>query len=131
MAAPGNEVRELAERLVLAAFGALALGADRAEKLAEELSEVGAVRKDDARAAVEELAGRWRGDAVRISEKTRVSLAGLFRELGLVTRDDLDELELRVAQLEHRLRLVEGAASPDPLRPPTAPARATPPRRAT
>jgi len=24
-----------------------------------------------------------------------------------VTRDDLDELELRVAQLEHRLRLLE------------------------
>ena len=27
--------------------------------------------------------------------------------LGLVTRDEWDELELRVAQLEHRLRLVE------------------------
>ena len=34
-------------------------------------------------------------------------MAGLFRELGLVTRGELEELELRVAQLEHRLRLVE------------------------
>jgi BMFP domain-containing protein YqiC len=25
-----------------------------------------------------------------------------------VTRDELDELELRVAQLEHRLKLLEG-----------------------
>ena len=31
----------------------------------------------------------------------------LAREVGLVTREDWDELELRVAQLEHRLRLVE------------------------
>ena len=31
----------------------------------------------------------------------------LVDELNLVTRDDLDELELRVAQLEHRLRLLE------------------------
>jgi BMFP domain-containing protein YqiC len=31
----------------------------------------------------------------------------LLRELGLVTRADWDDLELRVAQLEHRLRLVE------------------------
>jgi BMFP domain-containing protein YqiC len=31
----------------------------------------------------------------------------VFRELGLVTRDEWDELELRVAQIEHRLRLVE------------------------
>jgi polyhydroxyalkanoate synthesis regulator phasin len=108
MAGPASaELRELAERLVLAAFGALALGADRAEKIADDLSGLGSVRKDEARAVVDELAGRWRGDAVRITEKTRVSLAGVFHELGLVTRDDLDELELRVAQLEHRLRLVE------------------------
>lgn len=108
MAAPANaELREAAERIVLAAFGALALGADRAERIAGELSELGGVRRDEARSVVEELAGRWRGDALRVSEKTRVSLQGLFRELGLVTRDELDELELRVAQLEHRMRLVE------------------------
>jgi polyhydroxyalkanoate synthesis regulator phasin len=108
MAAPANaELRDVAERIVLAAFGALALGADRAERIAGDLSELGGVRRDEARSVVEELAGRWRGDAVRISEKTRVSLQGLFRELGLVTRDELDELELRVAQLEHRMRLVE------------------------
>ena len=32
----------------------------------------------------------------------------LLRELGLVTRAEHEELELRVAQLEHRLRLLEG-----------------------
>jgi polyhydroxyalkanoate synthesis regulator phasin len=105
--AGSSDLRETAERLVLAAFGALALGRDRAGRIADDLSELGGVRRDEARAVVDELAGRWRGDAVRISEKTRVSLTGLFHELGLVTRDDLDELELRVAQLEHRLRLVE------------------------
>jgi polyhydroxyalkanoate synthesis regulator phasin len=64
-------------------------------------------RLDDARALLEEGTARWRGDAVRISEGTRQRLRDLFRELGLVTRDDWDELELRVAQLEHRLRLLE------------------------
>jgi BMFP domain-containing protein YqiC len=34
-----------------------------------------------------------------------------------VTRDELDELELRVAQLEHRLKLLEG---PPNLPPPAA-----------
>ena len=92
---------------MLAAFGALALTAERADRLAEELAEVGGVRRDEARAAVDELTARWRGDAVRITERTRVSLGGLFHEIGLVTRDDFDELELRVAQLEHRLRLLE------------------------
>jgi BMFP domain-containing protein YqiC len=44
---------------------------------------------------------------VRLGERTGAGLSGLFRELGLVTRDELEELELRVAQLEHRLRLLE------------------------
>jgi BMFP domain-containing protein YqiC len=34
-------------------------------------------------------------------------LRGIADELNLVTRDELDELELRVAQLEHRLKLLE------------------------
>ena len=37
--------------------------------------------------------------------KTRVN--SVFYELGLITREDWDELDLRVAQLEHRLRLIE------------------------
>jgi BMFP domain-containing protein YqiC len=64
-------------------------------------------RVDDARSFVEEATSRWRGDALRVSEGTRHRLRDLFHELGLVTREDWDELELRVAQLEHRLRLLE------------------------
>jgi BMFP domain-containing protein YqiC len=45
---------------------------------------------------------------VRVSERAGASLQGTLRELGLVTREEWDELELRVAQLEHRLRLLEG-----------------------
>jgi polyhydroxyalkanoate synthesis regulator phasin len=108
MAERDRSIRELAERLALAGLGAVALTADRADALADELAERGGVRRDEARATIEELAGRWRGDAVRLSERTGVNLEKVFRELGLVTRTEFDELELRVAQLEHRLRLLEG-----------------------
>ena len=64
-------------------------------------------RVDEVRSLLDEATARWRGDAIRVSEGTRHRLRDLFRELGLVTRDDWDELELRVAQLEHRLRLLE------------------------
>jgi polyhydroxyalkanoate synthesis regulator phasin len=70
------------------------------------LSAIG-LRVDEARSLFDEATSRWRGDALRVSEGTRHRLRDLFRELGLVTREDLDELELRVAQLEHRLRLIE------------------------
>ena len=106
MAAPAD-VREIAEKLVLAGVGAVALTAERADALAEELAARGGIGREEARSLVEELVGRWRSESIRLGERTGVGLSGLFRELGLVTRAEVEELELRVAQLEHRLRLLE------------------------
>ena len=55
-----------------------------------------------------ELPSRVRGSRERFSESALSALRALTDELNLVTRDELDELELRVAQLEHRMKLVEG-----------------------
>ena len=85
----GRSLRGAAEELFLAGVGVVALTKDRTEEL------------------VDEVVGRWRNEAVRASERAGSTFAGLFKELGLVTRRDYDELELRLAQLEHRLRLVE------------------------
>jgi polyhydroxyalkanoate synthesis regulator phasin len=81
------------------------LGEDR-DPVDRVLSAIG-LRADEARSLFDEATSRWRGDRLRVSESSRQRLLSLFRELGLVTREDWDELELRVAQLEHRLRLLE------------------------
>ena len=107
MAAPAETARELVEKLVFAGVGAVALTAERVDALVEELTARGGMGRDEARSLVEELVGRWRNESVRLGERTGTGLAGVFREVGLVTRGELEELELRVAQLEHRLRLVE------------------------
>ena len=54
-----------------------------------------------------ELPERMRGSQAKLSEQAVGALRALARELNLVFRDEVDELELRVAQLEHRLRLLE------------------------
>jgi polyhydroxyalkanoate synthesis regulator phasin len=105
----GDEsARELLERLALAGIGAVALTADRAEELARELSGRGDLRRDEIRQTIEEAMSRWRGDATRMTERAGAGLQALFDQLGLVTHEAYEELELRVAQLEHRLRLAEG-----------------------
>ena len=71
-------------------------------------------RLDEVRALLDDFSGRWRGDAVRVGEGSRRRVQALARELGLVTREEWDELELRVAQLEHRLRLVEDPPQQQP-----------------
>jgi polyhydroxyalkanoate synthesis regulator phasin len=92
----------------LALVGAVALTAERADELADELAERGGMRRDDVRSWIDEATNRWRGDAVRVGERAGATVQGALRELGLVTRDEWDELELRLAQVEHRLRLLEG-----------------------
>jgi polyhydroxyalkanoate synthesis regulator phasin len=107
MAEPAKSDRDVVERIALAALGLVALTAERIEELAGELSDRGGMRRDEARQLLEDAVTRWRGDAARFGERAGEGLAGVARQLGLVTRDEMDELELRVAQLEHRLRLLE------------------------
>jgi polyhydroxyalkanoate synthesis regulator phasin len=98
---------EPVKRLLLALVGAVSLTAERADELADSLAEHGGMSKEEVRAWIDEATARWRGEAMRVGERAGSTLNGAFRELGLVTRDEWDELELRVAQIEHRLRLVE------------------------
>ena len=91
----------------------MALTAERADAIAEELAERGFARRDEARALIEDLSSRWRGDATRLGEKAGATMDVLYRELGLVTREDLVDLELRIAQLEHRLGLLEDPPARD------------------
>lgn len=78
----------------------------------ERLIQLLGPRLDEIRSLFDELGSRWRGDAVRVGEGSKRRVQDLARELGLVTREEWDELELRVAQLEHRLRLVEDRQQP-------------------
>ena len=116
-AEPGSPRVDVRERVGLAAIGAVALTAERADQLADELAKAGGMRRDEARDLIEQTTHRWRGEALRMSERAGAGLEGLFHQLGLVSRADFEELELRVAQLEHRLRLVEGDVNPSPAPP--------------
>ena len=112
--ASDNSVVDALERVGLAALGAVALTAERADDLADELARAGGMRRDEARELIEQTAHRWRGEALRLSERAGAGLEGFFQQLGLVSRSELEDVELRVAQLEHRLRLVEGDSASAP-----------------
>ena len=93
---------------MLAAVGAVALTGERVDALADALAARGGMRRDEARETIESVLRRWRGDATRAGERAGTLLETTLRELGLVTRREWEELDLRVAQLEHRVRLLEG-----------------------
>jgi polyhydroxyalkanoate synthesis regulator phasin len=120
-----GSVRDLVEKTLLAGLGAVALTKERADDLVDELTKRGRMTGEEAREVVDELTHRWRGDAIRFSERAGSTISGLSRELGLVTRREWEELELRLAQVEHRLRLLEGqpasARGARPVKPPPGP----------
>jgi polyhydroxyalkanoate synthesis regulator phasin len=103
----GSQDRGPLETLTLAGLGALALAADRADELADDLARRLGVERDEVRAALSDALQSWRRDAQRLGESTGSTAARLASELGLPSRETVEDLELRVAQLEHRLKLLE------------------------
>lgn len=106
MAERGSERGSL-ETLTLAGLGSLALLADRADELADELGRMLGVERDEVRTAIGDVVESWRREAGRLGDTTGATASRIADELGVASRTALDEIELRVAQVEHRLKLLE------------------------
>ena len=106
MAEPANERGPL-ETLGLAGVGAIALVAQNADELAAEIGARLGVERDEVRKAIADVVDSWRREAARLGETGGNMAARAASELGTASRESVSELELRVAQLEHRVRLLE------------------------
>ena len=106
MAEPDNE-RGAIEKLALAGIGAFALAAERADDLADEIARRLGTEPEEVRAAVGDVLESWRREARRVGEHTSDAASRLAEELGVASRETVEDLALRVAQLEHRLKLLE------------------------
>jgi polyhydroxyalkanoate synthesis regulator phasin len=100
-----GSLRELAERLL----GRPVDSSERTRELLDDLVERGRLDRDDANALLGELR-KPAGPVHRMGERAGDALTGLADHLGVVRTRQLEELELRVAQLEHRVRLLERLA---------------------
>ena len=109
MAEPADD-RGTLESLGLAGVGALALVLERADEMAEELAHQLGVERSEVRGALGDVLDSWRREAQRFGDSTGDAASRLAGELGVASRERVAELELRVAQLEHRLKLLERAA---------------------
>jgi polyhydroxyalkanoate synthesis regulator phasin len=106
MAEPANRRGPL-EKLGLAGVGAIALVAQHADDLADEIGTRLGVERDEVRGAIADVLDSWRREASRLGESGGNMAARAASELGTASRESVSELELRVAQLEHRVRLLE------------------------
>ena len=109
-------VRESMEQAVLVSIGAAALTRERAESAVNELVRKGQMGSDEGRQVVERLMSRVRGEgapAAGLVGRIEGGLQGVLRELGLVTHAELEDVQLRLMELEHRISLLERGPGTD------------------
>ncbi len=103
--------REAVEQAILASVGAAALTRERAEAIVGDLVARGHLGADEGLAMVGRLMGRVRGEGPPspggIRGRLEDGAQAAFRELGIARAGDLEDLRLRIAELERRVGLLE------------------------
>ena len=107
MSAPRSDGPRPVSELLFAGIGLASLGAEVADELADDLARRMGLDRDAMRGAVQDTFAAWRAEAERLGERRDDVVDRSLEKAGIVRREAIDDLELRVAQLEHRLRLLE------------------------
>ncbi len=97
------------ERTLLLALGAAALTRERVQEVVDEVVRRGELTRREGKDLVDDLMERASDQGTGLRQRFDANLQDLFRQWGLATQGEWEELNLKVAQLEHRLSLLEGA----------------------
>lgn len=97
----------LFERSFLMALGAAVLTKEMAESLGKEMLGRGEEATSEGRKLIDETVAQAKEQTRTLRSRFDETLQSNFHEMGLVTGDQVEELQLKVAQLEHRIGLLE------------------------
>ena len=111
-------LRDALEQAILLSVGAASLTRDRVEHIVGELVAQGRVSAEDGRVLMERLIARvvdpQRSSPSGVVGHLEDAMRGALADAGVVTRAQVDDLRVHVAELDHRLRLLEGAGDDAP-----------------
>jgi polyhydroxyalkanoate synthesis regulator phasin len=96
------------EQTLLAALGWAAQTAEGADSLIDDLARRVGVDRQAMRSPVRDAITAWRREGERLGARSDDLVDGLVARVAVAHQTEVDDLALRVAQLEHRLKLLEG-----------------------
>lgn len=105
--APSSRLRSLAEEAFLLGVGAASLTFERVENVIEDFVSHGRLSREDGKVLAERILAKSREEAADAATRVDKGLRGTFRDFGLVTQHDLNDIDFRLRQIEHRLTLIE------------------------
>ena len=109
-------LRDTLEQAILLSVGAASLTRDRIEHIVGELVDQGRLSAEDGRELMERLIARvvdpQRPSPSGVIGHLENALRGALSDAGVVTRAEVEDLRVHLAELDHRLRLLEGGGDP-------------------
>jgi polyhydroxyalkanoate synthesis regulator phasin len=107
MSQNGDQGTRSVTELLLAGIGWASLGLEAADEVADDLARRVGVDRESMRGAVRDTVASWRHELDRLGDRRDEAVEQGLAKAGLARREEVEDLSLRVAQLEHRLRLLE------------------------
>ena len=89
-------MRTLLERSFLAGIGLLSMTHEKAQKIVDELTQRGEVQKGEAKDWVEQLVHHGEEERQAIRKLIRDEVKSALSELGLATKQDIQDLAARI-----------------------------------
>lgn len=92
---------------LLFGVGAVTITKEKAEKIVNELVEKGQVSKGEASKLINDLVDKGEQERKAISDTVKGEIEKLKRDIGIVDKNKLDELEKRIIRLEELITQAE------------------------
>jgi polyhydroxyalkanoate synthesis regulator phasin len=90
------------KKMMYFGLGALSLTRERAEDFINEMVERGEMSRDEARTYVDELIDRGEQERQELKAEIKDYMQKVKTEMGLISRDELEEIKERLSRLENR-----------------------------
>lgn len=97
----------LFERSILLSIGLAAVAKELVDSMTEEMVKRGEATAEEGRKAFDEAVDKTREEARTMRGRFDATIQRGYRDMGVATSEQMDEIQLKLAQLEHRLSLVE------------------------
>ncbi len=94
---------ELAEKIMLTGMGALCMTQKKAEELANEMKERFNMTEEEGKAFVEKMQQNFEQTQQKLEEMAQQEVRRAAERAGMVTREELEQLQQRIQQLEQTL----------------------------
>ncbi|QGG46959.1 phasin family protein [Heliorestis convoluta] len=121
-------MKDVFRKTMMAGLGAITITKEKAEQLAEELVKKGELSKEEAAKVVSEVVEKGREQREAISDTIKTEFTRIRGDMGLITRQEYDDLVARIEVIEEKLGIVKEVEVIDQLIEEKQPEQTEPPK---